>query len=150
MALINPSDPTKAAITIIIDNNGKRRTEYYETARNIQIEENFLNPREFHSSSDVSLQFRAIADVDTKIWRTVEFSDLNEQGLDDKFIGSKWWRALDSNGDLEMETSNIQDFKTLGIWGVDGYKFQQLWVKTENVWVDATPVFLEAGNDSKD
>lgn len=152
MTYINPTNPSESAkITIMIDVDGKRRSASYAVARNVHSEEQynysgtFMNPRDFLSSAEVSLRFRAMTDLDTGIWSTVEFSDLNEQGLDDKFDRSRWWRAIDRDGDMMAETSNPKEFKHLGLTDIPGMKFQQLWLKTENVWVDTNPFEEDAG-----
>lgn len=97
------------------------------------------------TSGHVRLSFLALRDIETEIWKTVEFGKVNEVGLDDKFEASKWWRAVNADGVTLAETSTPSDFKNLGLIEVlesDGGHFQRLYVKTENSWVKAEPDFL--------
>lgn len=143
------NDPSTAKITIIMDLDGRRTTRTYETARNVHSEENynyagsFLNPREFLSSAEVSLRFRAIADIPTGIWQTAEFSNLDENGVDDRFEAGKWWRAIDADGDMMAETSNVEDFVNLGLTEIPGMTYQRLYTEVKNQWVDSVPTFRD-------
>jgi hypothetical protein len=56
------------------------------------------------------------------------------------FEPGRWWQAVDSEGKLLAETSNPDEFKGLGLLDEEGVTFRRLYARTENVWVDESPI----------
>lgn len=146
--------PGHAKVTIIVEVDGETRTTTFPIARNVREEEDYHYPNPIFQnermpvsfiSGHVRLSLLALRDIETEIWKTVEFGKVNEVGLDDKFEASKWWRAVNADGITLAETSTPSDFKNLGLMDVlesDGGHFERLYVKTENSWVKAEPDFF--------
>lgn len=64
---------------------------------------------------------------------------------------TRWWRAVDAEGKLLMETSNRNDFETYGVLDQDGASIQRLYEKVERRWVDERPLpELSAQKDTDD
>jgi hypothetical protein len=68
-------------------------------------------------------------------------SDQGKALLKDGYESTKWWQALDADGQLLAETSTRSDFKNLNLLGQEGVTIQHLYRKvvTTNTWVEEPP-----------
>jgi len=75
--------------------------------------------------------------------RIVEYpkSDVEFQQEKEGFAPSKWWQAIDAEGNLLMETSVRSDFNSEhhGVLDEKGVTFRRLYEKTERRWVEEHP-----------
>lgn len=67
---------------------------------------------------------------------------MTDQEIPDKaadYTPTKWWRAVDVEGNVLAETSDPDDFEALGLNGKQGVSFQRLYGQRLDAWFEELP-----------
>ena len=65
--------------------------------------------------------------------------EVKESPIPEGFEPGRWWKATNADGSFQAETTDPEDFETLGVMDVPGITIYREFVKTEARWVVQDP-----------